>query len=181
MTETSEKPHGKGRPTPKRSEATKGRRQPLVTPRTKGRSKSDRAERAELRRAMREAMRNGDERYLPPIARGPERALVRDVVDSRRSYAWLSIPGWMVGLVLSSIKFPVTQVAGSVVLTLVVGILIADSVATGKVVRRALRERWPGGTEGSTKGLTYYAVARNMQPRRWRRPPAKVARGEAPR
>lgn len=171
MTETSQKPSGKGKPTPKRSEAEKARRKPIVAPRGRSSSKEDRAE---LRRKMRDAMRGGDERYLPPIAAGPERALVRDVVDARRSFAWWSLPGWAIGLVLGGIKTPATQAAGSLALVFVVFLLIADSLAVSRAVRKKIAERFPGTT---MRGLTYYAVARNMQPRRWRRPPPRVVRG----
>ena len=176
MTETDQQPRGKGRPTPKRSEAEKGRRTPLVTPRGGAAGKKlGKEERLELRRQMRESMRTGDEKHLPPMHAGPERALVRDVVDSRLSFAWLVLPGWFAGFLASLMQVAVAQAIGSIVLSLVFGILIADSIGAVRTVRRALTERFP---DASRKGLTYYGIARNMQPRRWRRPPPRVSRGE---
>ena len=167
MTETPQKQSGKGRPTPKRSEVVKARRTSIVAPRGGAAKAQSKEERAEQRRKMREAMRGGDERYLPAIAAGPERALVRDVVDARRSLAWVSLPGWAVGLLLGGIRTPVTQAVSSVVLVFVVVLLVADSIAVAREVRKRVSQR----------GVTYYAVARNMQPRRWRRPPPRVERG----
>lgn len=176
MTETEQ--HGKGRPTPKRSEARAARKKPLVTPRGKTAAKTDRAERAELRRKMREAMRTGDERYYPPMAAGPERALVRDVVDARKSFGWFAIPGWLAGVLLTMIPTPVTQVGGTLVLFSIVIVLVADLWLTGRAVRRALDRRWPEGTETSRKSLVWYGIARNTQFRRQRLPRPRVERGQ---
>jgi hypothetical protein len=162
----------KGRPTPKRSEARQARRQPLVQPRTKG------ASNASVRASMREAMRTGDERNYPPVAAGPERALVRDVVDGRRSFGWLAIPGWFAGVLLTLIPSLVTRAIGSLVFPVVIVILVVDAVVAARAVRRALDERWPEGTQASRRSLTWYAIARNTQFRRQRLPRPKVWRGE---
>ena len=186
MTETTQPPRGKGKPTPKRSDAQKARKKPVVTPRGTGKGKSSsakrpaKAERIEARKRMREAMRTGDERYYPPIAAGPERALVRDVVDARRSFGWLAIPGWFLGLLLTLVPAPVTQVAGSLMFPLVVFVLIGDSVGAARAVRKALEERWPDGTKQPRKSLVWYGIARNTQFRRQRLPRPRVERGGAP-
>jgi Protein of unknown function (DUF3043) len=169
----------KGRPTPKRAEAERARRKPLVTPRGRDAARSTRSARADARRAMREALRTGDERYYPPVAAGPERALVRDVVDARASYGWLAIPGWLAGVLLSIVPVPAVQAVGSLVLPFVVLVLVADSIGAARAVRRALDERWPGGTEASRKSLTWYGIARNTQFRRQRLPKPRVERGAA--
>lgn len=182
MTETSQPPRGKGRPTPKRSEAVAKRRKPVVTPRGKGAAKVTKEERREQRRKVREAMLSGDERYLPPLAAGPERALVRDVVDARRSFGWLAIPAWFVGIALSMIPTAPTQIVGTLTFPLLIGLLILDSVAAAKAVGRALDAKWPDGTDQPRKKLVWYGVARNTQFRRQRRPRPRVERGaELPR
>ncbi|HVF03553.1 MAG TPA: DUF3043 domain-containing protein [Frankiaceae bacterium] len=182
MTETEQPPRGKGRPTPKRSEAQKARKQPVVTPRgtaAKGDKRADKAERAAARRRMREAMRTGDERYYPAIAAGPERALVRDVVDARRSIGWLAIPGWFLGLLLTLVPAPAAQAAGTLMFPIVVFILIGDSMGAARDVRKALDARWPDGTKQPRKSLTWYGIARNTQFRRQRMPRPRVERGGA--
>ncbi|HTU99035.1 MAG TPA: DUF3043 domain-containing protein, partial [Luteitalea sp.] len=73
---------GKGRPTPKRSDARKTRRQPVP----KNRREADKRRRErdrEQRRLMRSALQTGDERHLPARDRAPGRRLARDIVDSR--------------------------------------------------------------------------------------------------
>lgn len=183
MTDTQEqppKPGGKGRPTPKRSEAVKARKQPLVAPKgVKGKAANaaDKAERAELRKKMREALRTGDEKYYPPMAAGPERAVVRDVVDARRSYGWLAIPMWLFGVALSLIPTAPTRTVGSLVLPVVLVMLVSDSLAASRAVKAALAKRFPGGTEQPRRGLVWYGVARNTQFRRQRLPRPRVERG----
>src|SRR6202451_4502269 len=76
----------KGRPTPKRSEAERHRRQPISgsrasaaprTPEEKNKARGDRARKYE-------AMKQGESWALNPRDRGPARALARDYIDSKR-------------------------------------------------------------------------------------------------
>jgi len=80
----------KGRPTPKRSEAERNRRQPITgsgsrsrapaaprTPEEKARARGERARKYE-------AMKQGESWALNPRDRGPARALARDYIDSKR-------------------------------------------------------------------------------------------------
>ena len=179
MTET------KGRPTPKRADQRAARKKPLVasTARrsgSKAEAKSRRAEAAATRARMRTALRTGDEANYPPIAAGPERAVVRDTVDGRRSFGWLAIPGWILGASLTIVQTPVTQIAGSMVVPLVIGIVAADGLLTARAVRRALDARWPDGTQARRRSLVMYGIARNIQFRRQRLPKPRVAPGGAP-
>jgi hypothetical protein len=165
----------KGRPTPKRNDVRAARRKPLVQPR--GRTRPPRGS-GNARVSMREAMRSGDERNYPAIAAGPERALVRDTVDSRRSYVWMALPAWLAGLLVSLVPLAATRLLGSFVFPLVIAVLVLDSLATARAVRAALDERWPEGTEARRRSLVWYGVARNTQFRRQRLPRPRVWRGE---
>jgi hypothetical protein len=162
----------KGRPTPKRSDARAARRKPVVAAR--GTKQSNTA----LRASMREAMRTGDERNYPPIAAGPERALVRDAVDDRRSFGWLAIPGWLVAVVLTLVPAAAVRAVGSLVFPLLIGVIVADALAARRAVGRALDERWPDGTQASRRSLLWYGTARNMQFRRQRLPRPRTWHGE---
>src|SRR5215469_8446174 len=76
---------GKGRPTPKRSEAERRRRQPYTAP--KDRKEASRFQRTRDRdeRGRRlDAVRRGEEWALPARDRGQVKALARDYVDYRR-------------------------------------------------------------------------------------------------
>lgn len=167
----------KGRPTPKRSEREAARRKPLVQPRTRDSMKASRSASADERRRQRDAMREGDERNYPPIAAGPERALVRDVIDARRPYWVFALPVWAVGAVLSIMASPAARAFGTLTLPIVVGLLLGDVIAARRSVRKALRSRWPEGTREAEKALVWYGTARNMQFRRSRLPRPRVEVG----
>lgn len=167
----------KGRPTPKRSEREAARRKPLVQPRTRDAMKASRSAAADERRRQREAMRTGDERHYPPIAAGPERAMVRDVIDGRRPWWLLALPVWAIGAVLSITASPVARAFGTATLPIVVGLLLGDLIAARRAVRKALRERYPDGTREAEKALVWYGTSRNMQFRRSRLPRPRVEPG----
>ena len=168
----------KGRPTPKRSEARAATKKPLVAPKGREAQRAARRADASARAAAREALKSGDERSYPPVAAGPERALVRDVVDSRRSFAWLAIPGYVLGLVLSFVPTPATRGAASILFLLLVGVFVGDTFLARRDVRRALAERFPDGTKEPVNRLGRYGMVRNTQFRRSRLPPPRVNRGE---
>src|SRR5579859_5747960 len=101
---------GKGRPTPKRSEAERRRRQPYTAPKDRkeaGRAQRDR-QRSDRDRRM-EGMRRGEEWALPARDRGPARALIRDYVDSRRRLSEFYMYGLLVLLVLLFVKTAIVR------------------------------------------------------------------------
>lgn len=169
----------KGRPTPKRSEVRASKKKPLVAPKGREAQRAQRRSDASVRATARAALKTGDERNYPPVAAGPERALVRDVIDSRRSFAWVAIPGYVVGLVLSFVPSRATRGAASVLFLLLVGVFVADTYLAGREVRRALTRRFPDGTKEPLKRLGRYGMVRNTQFRRSRLPPPRVSRGDA--
>ena len=76
----------KGRPTPKRSEAERNRRQPITGSRPQARPRTpEEKSQARTERARKyEAMQRGESWALNPKDRGPARALARDYIDSKR-------------------------------------------------------------------------------------------------
>lgn len=166
----------KGRPTPKRSEVRAARRKPVVAARPAGKTAKG-SSASSARGQWRAAMRAGDERNYPPVAAGPERALVRDTVDDRRSFGWLALPGWLVAVVLSLVPVPAVRAVGAIVFPLLIGVIVADGFQAARAVRRALDERWPEGTQASRRTLVWYGIARNTQFRRQRLPRPRTWHG----
>jgi hypothetical protein len=164
---------GKGRPTPKRSEARKQRRS--ATP-------SNRKEAAALRRAklreqrtlQRAALQSGDEKYLPARDAGPAKRLARDYVDSRFTLGQIFFGMIAAVLVLSFIPNPAVAGLANLLMLLMFAVVVVTSVRIGKAASRLVEQRY--GAKEST-GITAYALMRSMQPRRMRRPPPKVQRG----
>ncbi|MGN6162400.1 MAG: DUF3043 domain-containing protein, partial [Marmoricola sp.] len=92
------KADGKGRPTPTRKEAeaaAKQRAKSVKDP--KSRSREQRTGNAAK---VREAMRTGDDRYLPARDQGPVKRFVRDFVDSRVGFLEFIIIFARIGMLL---------------------------------------------------------------------------------
>lgn len=169
---------GKGRPTPKRRDAQK-RAAPLPTDRkeaTRALRERQRAERAEARRRM----MDGDEKYLPPRDRGPERALARDVVDSRRNVGGYFLIAALVILIGTSSGMPLIVRYGAQFLWYALALaFIIDCVVLSRRVKRLVRAKYPKSTVRFA-GLYMYGVMRSITFRRMRMPKPKVKLGEIP-
>ena len=169
---------GKGRPTPRRREAQRRRTGPVAPPpRTRREAyRRMREQGADRRSEVREGMRSGDERYLMPRDRGPERRLVRDIVDSRRNVGVLFL---LMALVYAvSIFIPSLQVkaaATSLWLTVLL-LLIVDSLVLGLRIRKLVRQEFPD-TEQRMASLVIYGITRATMIRRWRQPKPQVSVG----
>lgn len=168
---------GKGRPTPKRSEAQRRRGGPVPPPPTTRKEAAKRArEQAVLaRRSVREGTARGDEDRMVARDRGPVRALVRDVVDARRNVGVLLLP-LAVLLVLAQLvgNDRVTSVALLLWLTGVLA-MVADVVVTTLAIRRAVRAAHPD--EGRMVRHVSYGLLRSTVFRRFRLPPARTSPG----
>ncbi|MGO9784949.1 MAG: DUF3043 domain-containing protein [Streptosporangiaceae bacterium] len=173
----------KGRPTPKRSEAERGRRQG-ITGTTAGRSRGGsggsggggggRPTSKEDRLRRTEAMRRGEEWALSARDRGPVKALVRDYVDSRRRISEYYMYVMLVLVVLLFIRVPAVQrFAEPIVLVLIVFVIV-DALLLRMSLKRLIAQRLPGE---STRGMTTYAVFRALQIRRFRMPPPRITPG----
>ncbi|MBV9379230.1 MAG: DUF3043 domain-containing protein [Streptosporangiaceae bacterium] len=172
---------GKGRPTPKRSEAEKRRYQPITgparagrggaggrTPETRTRDRTERARRYD-------AMKRGEEWALNPRDRGPVRGLARDYVDSRRrpSEYYMYVLVLLLVALLSRSKTLNTYVSPFVLVLIVV--VAIDGILMRRSLKRLVAERLPGG---DTKGLTVYALMRALQIRRFRMPAPRLHPGD---
>jgi hypothetical protein len=167
----------KGRPTPKRSEAERNRRQPITgsrapaTPRTpedKAKARGDRGRKYE-------AMKRGESWALNPRDRGPAKALARDYIDSKRRISEYYMYILVVLLVAVFLRNKTEQQYISPLVLVLVVIILVDAQVIRRSLRKLVGERLPGE---STRGLTMYAVMRALQIRRFRMPAPRVRPGE---
>ena len=167
----------KGRPTPKRSEAERNRRQPITGSRapTTPRTPEDKAKARSERGRKYEAMKKGESWALNPRDRGPAKALARDYIDSKRriSEYYMYILVLLLAAVFLRNKTE-QQYISPLVLVLVV-IIVIDAQVIRRSLRKLVGERLPGE---STRGLTMYAVMRALQIRRFRMPAPRVRPGD---
>lgn len=169
------RPGGKGRPTPTRKEAEAAAKARAKAPRTrKEMAAQQRVQRSESSKKIRQAMKDGDERYYMPRDKGPVRRFVRDYVDARFSFLEVVIPVMLVTLVLGYSGNATLMETGNFILLGMFLLIIIDIVTLRFRIRRELGRRFP---EESTKGTTLYAVSRAMQMRFMRLPKAQVKIG----
>ena len=184
---------GKGRPTPKRREA-EGRRGPVAPPPMTQREAMKRAkagtagrkltkdERRALAADRREKMMSGDDRFVLARDRGPVRAYVRDLTDSRRNVAGLVLPFALLSFVVLVVQNPLVQSFAPFLLFIGLLMAILDFVFFSKKMARLVEQKFPKGDPAglSTKGraLGFYGFNRAILPRRMRAPRPRVSRGE---
>ncbi len=166
---------GKGRPTPKRSEVERRRRQPYTAPADrKAAATQNRGQDRSARQRRMAAMRNGEEWALPPKDKGPVRALARDIVDSRRGISEYYLYG--VFIMVAVLFLPAlrgTLVVDYIVLT-ILAVILGEGWYVGRKVLRLAQQRYPGE---STRGVRLYAAMRGTQIRRMRMPSPRVKPG----
>ena len=172
---TPEVPARKGRPTPKRAEAERERRErikPTRDPRQqRQQAKKKRAETAKL---MREALNNGDERYLPNRDKGPVRRFARDYVDGRLTAAEFFMPVALASLVL--MVAGANGIGGSLS-SIMILVVLFDSGLLAIQLKRTLARKFP---HESRRGAIPYALMRALTWRSMRTPKPQVPRGHRP-
>jgi DUF3043 family protein len=182
----------KGRPTPKRSDATKRKgpiaRAPLTSSEARARRKLlagpklSRAERKAARAARRaqmadrrEGMMAGDDRYLLPRDQGPVRGFVRDLVDSRRNLLGVFMPSAL-GLMFFMLAVPPLKLYLSPMMMVLMVFMLIDGILLTRKVGKRVKEKFPDSAENRWK-LGFYAAGRATQLRRMRVPRPQVERG----
>ncbi len=179
---------GKGRATPKRREAeASGRRRgpappPPRTQREASRlAKQNRPAKEDRRKAAAERRRRmdaGDDRVLLPRDRGPVRAYVRDIVDSRPHLVGLFLPLALVFVISALIPSTGVQQYVSLFAMLMLVVMLGEGIFLGMTCSRKVRAKFPDDS-GNRLAMGWYAFSRATQLRRMRVPKPKVERGAA--
>ena len=184
---------GKGRPTPKRSEAEANRYRSLTGSTTSGRGprptatpgrkltpeekeKARTAARSDRTRQM-QAMRRGEEWALQPRDRGPVKKLARDYVDAHRRPSEFYMYALII-LVISLVAGKSHKALNAdleYLLLAIIAVIIVDAILLRRSINKLAKERLPGE---STRGITFYAIMRALQLRRFRNPAPAVKPGD---
>lgn len=176
MSEKQKSPsQGKGRPTPTRAEREAANRKPLVGNRSKEARAAARAAVAAKRAEIRAGVLSGDERYLGPQDKGPQRKFARNYVDSRFTVGELVLPAVMFTLILSFFENLTVQFVALVFLwTLMFGVVLHGFLLSRKV-NLLLAQKY--GEANVQKGVRMYVFMRTLQMRFMRLPKPQVSRG----
>ncbi|MBW8480823.1 DUF3043 domain-containing protein [Actinomadura parmotrematis] len=171
------KPGGKGRPTPKRSEAEKRRRKPITAPASRKEAYARMRERqASDRVKVREGMARGDDKYLLKRDKGPVKRLARDFVDSRRTLSSYLMIVLFVVIVLSVTPLPpAVQFLFTLLPMIMLVVVVVEGFWISRRVGRLAAERYP---DEDRKGAGFYAAMRAAQIRRLRQPAPQVKVGD---
>jgi hypothetical protein len=172
----------KGRPTPKRREAEGRKRGPVAPPPRTQReaAKRSRGTKDDRRRATaerRERMAAGDERYLLARDKGPVKAYVRNLVDSRRHLIGLFMPLALLVVVAMLSPSSYVQVYAAPVLFAVLLVFAVEGFFVGRSVVKAVRVKFPDAPDRAL-GLGWYAFVRASQIRKLRVPKPQVKPGD---
>lgn len=173
----AQSPIGKGRPTPSRREAQAAKAQPLVGGRDKAALKAQRKKQNEARERARVGMMQGDERYLGPRDKGPQRRYVRDYVDARFSIGEALIPLMLVVLVMTFLPAQ-WQAMSFFAIWGILGLAVLDAVLLGMRLKKKLGQKF--GEDRVQPGYRWYAAMRALQFRMLRMPKPQVKRGQYP-
>lgn len=180
--------HKKGRPTPKRKDAQARRQRPLIPADRKAAKKADKERRNLEFQREQEALRTGDERYMPAAHQGRVRRYIRDCVDSRWSFSEFIVPVMLLFLVgLTAIAFAQPEpFIAELAMTILAGtfyglfiISILEAFIVWRRIKRAINTHFPD--DPRPRALPFYAYSRMVMARRWRTPAPQITRGETPK
>ena len=166
---------GKGRATPKRSEAQAARRAPGSRPARgpgvnsgdpKAQKKALQAARRAKAAEYRAAMNSGDINKLPARERVPERVMARDIVDQRRNLGPVLLLVIVVAYFLGIAPVTGLKVVAFWLLPICLIGIVADTIIAARSVSRQIAEKYPNSTV-KVKG---YVGQRALMPARWRQP-----------
>lgn len=143
----------------------------------KEQARKQRAARDRIRERQRQAMRGeGSARDLPPRDRGPVRALCRDFVDRRLTFAEWLLPVLILIFAMSMVPNQAVISAVMWVWTAAILVTVLDEVMQVRSLRREFARR--GYEKKDTRGAYAYTVMRSSQLRRLRLPKPVVKRGD---
>jgi hypothetical protein len=164
-----------GKTTPKRSQARRAAEPPPANRREAARRLRDKQRRA--RAEQREGMRLGKEEYLFARDKGPDRALVRDIVDARRNVGSYVLYSFFILIFVSSPALPaVVRLGANLFFYLLLLAVVLDSMMLARKVKALLQERFP--KDPIRKGTSWYAIMRSLSIRRLRMPAPRVKLGQ---
>ena len=170
----------KAKPTPKRSEQVRARKQPLVPEKSKEATKQARADIKRKRQEARIGVMQGDERYLTGRDAGPQRKYVRDFIDARWCIGEIFIPVAMGALIVGmALSYEYRQILNIAVYAVVL-LVVLDCFILNYQMKSRMAVKF-GGKEKLERGLTFYAVTRAVQLRPLRIPKVQRKHGDYPK
>lgn len=165
-----------GKITPKRKSGAR-KAAPAPTNRREA-MKRLREQQRQSRAEARAGMLAGDEKYLTARDKGPERRLVRDIVDTRRNLAgYVLFVLLFVMLVTYTMPNESTLLYANMLLYVFLLAIIVDSYLLTRRIKKLMLKRFPKAAK-PPRSHYFYAISRAMQFRRLRIPAPQVKLGD---
>jgi hypothetical protein len=123
-------------------------------------------------------MAAGDDRVLPVRDRGPVKAFIRDVVDSRRHLMGLFMPLAVLIFITVVVPIPGIQSLGSLLCLCILAAMAVEGTLLGRQILARVRAKFPNE---EVKGFSvgWYAFTRATQIRKLRMPAPRIKAGQA--
>jgi hypothetical protein len=164
-----------GKATPKRQAG--GRRVEPPPSNRREAMKRMREKQREARAEARAGMLAGKEEFLPARDKGPERRVVRDIVDTRRNVGSYFLPVTILVFAGSFTAVPVVvQFSAALFYAFLLGAIVDSGLLTRRV-KKIMLKRFPKATK-PPRSYYFYAIMRALQTRRLRMPPPVVKVGD---
>lgn len=167
----------KGTPTPKRKDQVAARQRPLVAADRTQAKANDRQRRAEQQEKIRRGMATGEEHYLLPRDRGPQKRYARNFADARTCLAEFFFPIIIVFFIVSIGFSSMIGLQGQMITTFLMYGIILIVALDMFITWRSLKKRLVGKFGTVERGVLWYGTFRTMQMRFMRQPKAQVKRG----
>lgn len=166
-------------PTPRRRDQVAARQRPLVPADRSQAKELNKKRRAEEQARVRRGMQTGEEQYLMPRDRGPQKRFARNFADARTCIAEWFFPIIILFFILSIGLAGVIGAQGQLVTTfsMYAALLIVaiDMFITWQTLKRRLTRKF-GQID---RGVLWYGTFRTVQLRFMRQPKPQVKRGAA--
>lgn len=164
----------KNKPTPSRRDAEGRRRGPVPPPpmtqrEAVKRARGNKGERRKAATERRERMMQGDDRYLMPRDKGPVRAHVRDLVDTRRHLMGLFMPLVLIVFATTLAQNMLIQQYATLFCLALLIMMVVEGSLLGRYVNKRVRAKFPDHKDRPFS-LGWYAFTRAMQIRKLRVP-----------
>lgn len=160
---------GKGRPTPTRKEREAANKRPLVGNKSKEAREAERERQKAEREKARKLAIAGDDRYLLARDRGPQRKILRDVLDNRYTLIEGLMPMMILFLIVTSFTPTTAQNIITLVMILALLTVSVEALAISRKATEVIREKL-GADVKLQRGNYFYVVTRGIQPRPLRLP-----------
>jgi Flp pilus assembly protein TadB len=169
--------------TPRRKDAERSKKNPIIQSDKKLAKKEQKKKLAEIRELRNRALETGDDKYLPLRDKGEVKRATRDYIDSHTSFSefFMIFACVIIALFFVTINVLHLIAIGSIVIIIMylfMIIVIFESILKGIALKKFLHKKF--NKDKIPRGTIWYGISRSLQLRGTRLPKPQVKRGDYP-